>query len=114
MLHVVHLTSIVISTARMSCAWPFSCPMSPLIQSLQSPSYCPSFFNTVDTAQLCPGVMPSPHNVRGVVTLNATMVLLAGLNEFVSECGDAVLLAAAAAANEGAALRNSGNYNVRI
>jgi len=42
------------------------------------------------------------------------MVLLAGLNEFVSECGDAVLLAAAAAANEGAALRNSGNYNVRI
>jgi hypothetical protein len=85
--------------------------MVPLIQSLQSRSYCSSFFDTVDTAQLCPGAMPNPIDVRGVVTLNATMVLLSGLNDLAGGCIGALDLAAT---DPDTALGNTGNYYVRI
>jgi hypothetical protein len=112
MLQVVLLrTSIVISTPVISSACPFSFLMIPLIWSLRSRSYCSSFFDTVDIGQLCPYKILDPLSVGGIVTLNATMAILSGLIDHVGDCYGAELLAIS---DPDLALKNSGNYNVRI
>jgi len=83
-----------------------------LIQSLQSPSYCSNFYDTVETAQLCSKKYFDPTDVRGATMLNASMALpLPNIYNIDSGCSSATQVASY---YPQLALMNWDNYNVRI
>jgi len=84
-----------------------------LIYSLQSLSFCPGFYNEVDTGHLCNGTTVDKGGIRGATTLSVISQDVDQMenNLYTESCYEARELAVA---NPSAAGDNSYNYSVRI
>jgi hypothetical protein len=82
-----------------------------LNSSLPSPSYCPIFYNEVDSTHLCSGTTVASLNIRGGTTLHEVTMALDLTDEINHGCSDAQSLASTDPAN---AMINADSYNVGI
>jgi hypothetical protein len=97
--------------APISSLYFFLCLIIQLIWSLQSPSFCPSFYSQVDTGQLCsPGASVNSPTIRGGTVLQE---ITSSVDQTTPVYG-CINAWGLAQSDPSAAARTGDNYRVRV